>query len=78
VRLEERDLRFVLRTPTLRAGSRFKNADFRFNSLVPRRKEYMQPQPAIYNLKSEIIHRRLKHGQKNFYRQADCETQAMG
>jgi hypothetical protein len=33
-------------------GSRFKNADFRFKSLVPHRKECMQPQSAIYNLKS--------------------------
>ena len=36
---------------------RFKNADFRFKSLVPRRKECMQPQSAIYNLKSQIIYR---------------------
>ena len=32
------DFRFVLRTPTLRAGSQFKNADFRLKSSVPRGK----------------------------------------
>ncbi len=37
------DFRFVLRTPTLRAGSRFEIADFRFKKLEPRGKQCMQP-----------------------------------
>ena len=45
------DLRFVLRTPTLRAGSRFETVDFRAKYLVPKNSSSLNLQSAIINHK---------------------------